>query len=143
MNKARKYLQRKLNKEIRLINKNIAEDPVWKGRFIFRQTNAKFLSYEDGSGGILTVTIRGVDKKTGYYKDRILHCITPYPAELFYFINTFIAEDSGVWSERPRITCENSADYTKVRVNEEIWQKPKNWYLSWEGMNGSEIVSES
>lgn len=143
MNKARKYLQRKLNKEIRLINKNIAEDPLWKGRFIFRQTDAKFIRYGDGSGGILTVTIRGVDKKTGYYKDRILHCITPYPAELFYFINTFIAEDSGVWSEEPRITQENSADYTKIKVDEEVWRKPKNWYLSWEGMNGSEIVSKS
>ena len=69
MRKLQKAYQRKLNQQIRAINKNIANDILWMGRFEFRQKEASFEEFSDGSGGILIVTLRGYDKVTGYYKD--------------------------------------------------------------------------
>ena len=72
-NKRRKAYQCKLNKEIKMVNKGIESDSLWKGRFKFFQRESNYENFEDNSGGILYATIRGYDKKTGYYKDfRIL-----------------------------------------------------------------------
>ena len=69
MRKLRKAYQRKLNQKIRAMNKNIANDMLWMGRFEFRQKEASFEEFSDGYDGILVVILRGYDKVTGYYKD--------------------------------------------------------------------------
>ena len=38
--KMRKAYQREFNKRIRALNKNIANDNLWRGRFIFLQRDA-------------------------------------------------------------------------------------------------------
>ena len=58
MRKLRKAYQRKLNQKIRAMNKNIANDMLWMGRFEFRQKEASFEEFSDGSGGILIVILR-------------------------------------------------------------------------------------
>ena len=65
--KMRKKAQRKINKLVRNMNKNIHDDNLWRGRFIFRQTDAYWEKFEDGSGGILRVWIEGRDLKSGLY----------------------------------------------------------------------------
>ena len=67
--KMRKVYQREFNKRIRALNKNIANDELWRGRFVFLQRDARWWRFSDGSGGELIVFVRGYDKKTGYYKD--------------------------------------------------------------------------
>ena len=58
-----KKYQSKLNKKIKILNKDIAEDNLWRGRFIFRQIEAGWEKFDDKSG-ILRVIIRAYDKKT-------------------------------------------------------------------------------
>ena len=96
-NKLRKQYQRKFNKLVRKVNLNLANDSLWKGRFIFRQTDASFEEFEDHSGGILYVRIRGYDKSTSFYKDFLLD-YAPYLLDyhLWRIVNDFIVEDTGV-----------------------------------------------
>ena len=108
----RKY-QRKFNKLMRELNKSIANDNLWQGRFAFKQINANFTKFKDNSGGILFVQVRGYDKETGYYKDGYVEyapysCLAAY--HLWRFANDFIVNDSGVWKEKPMVL----KDYTKV-----------------------------
>ena len=67
--KMRKRYQRALNRDIKALNKNIAQDNLWRGRFYFFQKMMWWEEFEDGSGGILHAFIRGYDKATGYYRD--------------------------------------------------------------------------
>lgn len=64
MNKLRRTYQRKLNKLIKEVNKNIANDNLWRGRFEIRQKDAWFEKFEDGSGGILFTVLRLYDKNS-------------------------------------------------------------------------------
>ena len=75
--KLRKKYQRELNKKIRALNKNIENDNLWRGRFVFYQKDAHWYVFEDGSGGELIAFIRAYDKKTGYYHDYRLE-FTPW-----------------------------------------------------------------
>ena len=65
----RKTHQRKLNKVIKALNKNIENDDLWMGRFFIRQYSAEFYKYEDGSGGELYVYLRFYDKKDKKYME--------------------------------------------------------------------------
>lgn len=50
----RKKHQRRMNKYVRAMNKNIANDDLWRGRFITRQVGSPtFYVYEDKSGAEL------------------------------------------------------------------------------------------
>ena len=97
-NKQRKRQQRKINKAVRELNKNIKEDNLWRGRFKFAQTDAVWYAYEDGSGGELSVWIEARDLKTGLYYGFI---IDNYNARwlLWTKANKFIADYSGVWKD--------------------------------------------
>ena len=130
----RRTYQRKFNKLVRALNRNIANDDLWLGRFIFFQTNADFARFEDGSGGILYINLRGFDKKTGFYKDfrfeyaPWLHSVG---FKIWEIANNFIAEDSGVWYEEPRICRANAVDYRdKVVDVDRVGKLPRNYYLT-------------
>ena len=132
-NKLRKQYQRKFNKVVRKVNSGLANDSLWKGRFVFRQTDASFEEFEDHSGGILYVRIRGYDKSTGFYKDFLLD-YAPYLPDyhLWKIANDFIVEDTGVWSEDPRPSEKTMKDFTPIKAPEEVWHKPYNYHQSYE-----------
>lgn len=96
--KQRKKAQRKINKNLRRLNNAIFADNLWRGRFIFKQTNAYWSRFDDGSGGILTAVVEARDLKTGLYWEFI---IDNYDMgwRLFEKANTFIAEYSEVWND--------------------------------------------
>lgn len=63
----RKKHQRRINKYVRLINKNVYNDDLWRGRFVMRQVGTpRFYVYEDRSGADLeNVQLVVIDLKTG------------------------------------------------------------------------------
>ena len=132
-NKLRKQYQRKFNKLIKKVNNNLAADSLWKGRFVFRQIGASFERFNDNSGGILYVRIRGYDKLTGFYKDFCLD-YAPYLLEyhIWKIVNNFIVDDTCVWDESPRPTEATMKDFTLTKVPEAVWKKPHNYHLTYE-----------
>lgn len=132
----RKKYQRAFNKKIRAINKNVANDNLWRGRFEMRQKDAHFTKFSDGSGGILTVFVRAYDKHTKYYKDYVID-FAPYLSfndwHVWDAMNGFITQDAKVWEQRPNPTEAGfKKDYTKVHIPDEIMEKPYNFYLNYE-----------
>lgn len=68
----RKKHQRRMNKYVRELNKNIANDDLWRGRFVICQKdNPGFYIYEDKSGAIMPhVHLVITDLKTGERYDK-------------------------------------------------------------------------
>lgn len=68
----RKKHQRRMNKYVRLINQNIANDDLWRGRFVIRQKgNPGFYIYPDKSGAEMPhVHLVITDLKTGERYDK-------------------------------------------------------------------------
>lgn len=120
MRKLRKKYQRKLNKLIKLMNENIKNDSLWRGRFYARQIQYFWYPFEDNSSGVLTAIIRFYDKKTGKTQD--------IPIEYFghgYFVpdhvwramNDFIVDYCNVWQTEDRDSLYNdTTDYSKIEV---------------------------
>ena len=101
-NKELKKIQRKANREIRKINKNLLEDTLWKGRFYIKQTNRIDRSYSDHSGYFILFTFEIKDLKTNlsketYYYMNSEYLSTRFSWTLFEEINNFIVMDCGVW----------------------------------------------
>lgn len=140
-NKMRQRYQRLFNHKIHSLNHSIAEDPLWKGRFVFRQKNAIWWQFEDNSGGELSVFIRAYDKKTGYYHDYRLD-YAPWNICFNWNLtmkvaNKFIVEDLDVWKEDPRPNRKTAEDYTRIKVNHtDLMSKPWNFYTSYKEKKG-------
>ena len=67
----RKKHQRRINRYVRMMNENLRNDPLWKGRFVVSQVGPTyFKQYEDGSGAELYVTLQIFDKNTGDYTQK-------------------------------------------------------------------------
>ena len=135
-NKMRKAYQREFNKRIRTLNKNIANDNLWRGRFIFLQRNAYWWKFSDNSGGELIVFIRGYDKKTGYYKDYLLD-FAPWLTTVNWHLsmdiaNNFITEAVEVWSENPEPSIGTAEDWTSAKLNvEKLMAKDWNFHVAY------------
>lgn len=120
MRKLRKKYQRKLNKLIKNMNKSIEKDELWRGRFVGRQAQYRWYTYEDNSGGCLSATIRLFDKKTGKTQDVIIEYFgigyfVPY--DIWRAMNEFIVEYCDVWRTESREELYNDkTDYRKVMV---------------------------
>ena len=119
----RKAHQRALNREMRRINNNIANDNLWRGRFVVRQIGGQWKSYDRLPAQNLPteyyywVQLVLIDKKTGKFKilcDDSNHWC--WGAHLFWKMNTFIINDCKVWEEEGR---------------EELYDKDKNDYRDW------------
>ena len=112
--KMRKKAQHVINKNIRLLNKGIESDDLWRGRFIMRQIDARWSPFDDGSGGRLFTTIMMVDKRTGQTK-RVWLDNYDSPWNYFSAINDFIVKDCAVWEKEGRdFLYSDKTDYTKV-----------------------------
>lgn len=126
-NKLYKQIQKEFTRTIlRPMNKNISEDPLWKGRYVIRQTGADLWSYPDGPGGQLWVHVRLIDKKTGKYEDFWDNFLPNYNGSGWRYwkeMNDFII-NSGVWDENPRPTYDNTPDYRNVLVDEKVLHAP-------------------
>jgi hypothetical protein len=119
LRKKRKKMQRKLNKEIRNMNKSLKQDSLWRGRFFVFQRYADFIKYSDNSGCFLFATLRFCDKLTGNYWDTVY----TYESDCFdlcslpYLMNKFIVELCDVWHEEPSPIVDK-VDYTKITFKE-------------------------
>jgi hypothetical protein len=116
-------LKSKINKAIRVINKNIAEDNLWKGRFVVLNRAMWMHEYEDKSGVYAVIRIAAFDKKTGKYEELMMdeYDVLGYwgngSFKLWNFINDFIVDKVKVWSENPSPRDKDFVvDYTKVPV---------------------------
>lgn len=127
MNKMRKEYQRQFTKLIRRTNKAIREDDLWLGRVEVRQIGVRWEEFEDGSGGILHVVLRCIDKKTRQYKDYCLE-YAPWMRTINWKIsmdvlNKFFVEDLDVWrTGNPRDEVFN---WTKISVDPKALEKTK------------------
>ena len=137
MRKLRKAYQRKLNQQIRAMNKNIANDILWMGRFEFRQKEASFEEFSDGSGGILIIILRGYDKITGYYKDfrfEFAPWLHSCEWKLWEIANNFIVNDTKVWESEPHPNLYNGfvTDCTHIHIPNKVMKEPYNFYLTYD-----------
>lgn len=125
MNMRKKY-QRKFNKLIRLVNKTIEDDSLWRGRFVVYQTDASFHKFKDNSGGILYLNLRFIDKLTNFYWD-CLFDYAPYifsKNHIFGLMNKFIVEYNHTWDENPALkpSCRG------IPVSFDWHKKEKNYF---------------
>ena len=99
----RKKHQRKINKQVRLVNKLIEEDSLWRGRFVIRQKAYYFGHYEDKSGWYMYNTLEFRDKKTRItkeYTESAFHWL--FGATMALVMNDFIVTRCKVWeNEKP------------------------------------------
>ena len=100
--KDRKRHQRAMNDIMRQINRNVENDPLWKGRFYVRQIASQWSEYEDKSGAELWVVLRFYDKKTCITKEvaeTVNHWRYFNGSHMWWAMNNFIVEDVKVWDE--------------------------------------------
>lgn len=99
----RKKHQRAINKQMRLVNKLIEEDSLWRGRFVIRQREYYFGQYRDKSGWYMYNTLEFRDKKTGFTKticESAHHWL--FGSVMAWDMNNFIVQDCKVWeNENP------------------------------------------
>lgn len=126
----RKKHQRRMNKYVREINKNIANDDLWRGRFVIRQKdNPGFYIYDDKSGAVMPhVHLIITDLKTGERYDKWdsdngwCHF---NGAHIWEFANKAITEIFGVWyvQDDPRSHRDDpNYDFRNPKVRE-AWRK--------------------
>ena len=99
MNLRKKY-QRRINRIVRDMNKNIQNDWIWDGRFYIHQEEAEFHSYDDHSGGEVVVLLSCLDRKTNKIEYKVF---SNYDIgyNLYHWVNDCIVEKFDVWNEIP------------------------------------------
>lgn len=126
-NSNRKVHQRRMNKLMRLMNKNIEKDELWEGRFICRQAGTQWYSYEDHSGYELWVVLRFIDRLTGQtweQAETVNHWSFINGHHLWEKMNTFIVEECDVWQQN---TKPGSKEYAAMIDN----FRDKNGNINW------------
>lgn len=97
----RKHHQRRLNRAMRELNKNIEQDSLWRGRFYVRQIESHFYRYEDLSGWELVVKLCFYDKESS--TTRIVTGAANsllFGSTLWWHMNDFIMYDVDYWGAR-------------------------------------------
>lgn len=123
----RKNYQRKFNKLIHSVNKNIEKDSLWLGRFVVYQTNATFQKFDDNSGGVLYTELRFIDKYTHYYWDTTFAYAPYYPFNeyhIFKLMNKFIVVYDDVWFDIPKKPID-----LRGRYSFDWHRAEKNYYI--------------
>lgn len=67
---SKKNLKRKVISRIKKMNKNLHDDPLWKGRFVVRCDDIFHGTYEDGSGNYATVYLTIWDKEKSWISSK-------------------------------------------------------------------------
>lgn len=119
----RKKQQRKMNRYVRAINKNLEMDDLWRGRFYVRQVGSSvFYIYEDKSGASLErihliVTDRVTGKTTDGYDSMNGWCHFD-GSHLWRFVNDAIVKEFDVWHNEPDpYEIKNNPKYDYRRKN--------------------------
>jgi hypothetical protein len=115
-----KKKQHKINKILQEMNKNIANDNLWRGRFVVHQVDRFTGVWEDNSGTWIDVVVIFIDKKTGlvvqayldYHNDRF------FASDVWWRMNQFITEDVKVWDEGRKAVYEDTFDWNKVVITD-------------------------
>lgn len=111
-----KKVMRKINKDIRFLNKQIETDDLWRGRFYAHPIRFDYERYDDRSGVAFLYYIVFIDKKTNknaLYKIRI-GTPTKFYNHLGWAMNGFIMDYIQAWTENPS-PYDDIKDYTKVK----------------------------
>lgn len=112
----KKKIQRKVNKIVRNINKNVEADELWKGRFYIDQVRRSMKPFTDMSGIDDYFLFEFHDRKTGvsklsdkwYSSDELKLFGT-----LFLELNEFVVKYCKVWEEDPKPSQETSIDFRR------------------------------
>lgn len=101
--KIKKYI-RSANRVAKTINASIAEDELWRGRFVMRQKKFQFYQYDDKSGLHVTFWYEFEDLKTGQKKIYLFNNLEmdfngPFLSHIWWAMNSFIVEYCDVWRE--------------------------------------------
>lgn len=115
----RKVSQRKLNAEIRKLNKNIEKDLLWHGRFIVRQDSAQWFTYPREKDYWLWVVLKFIDKKTNkihMIADTANHFLFINGSHIWHEMNHFIIDICDVWAEGHENLWNDNTDYTKIKI---------------------------
>lgn len=128
--KNKKKQQRILNWWVKKANKSVQMDSLWRGRFFIRQFGTtEFEMFEDGSGGVLYVTLRIFDKKTMKYLETygsVAELCHSRCFRLSWILNSAIVEKFDVWNHN-----RDSEDY------------PYNDYVDYNSISNDYIVKNS
>ena len=108
-----KKIQRRVNKVIRELNKNIYNDDLWKGRFYARQIDRRLYIFDDKSWLYGDFYIVFTDKETGrqYYHWFRKEDFLGSAHRVWEAMNDFIAVYCRVWEADPRPTRATTIDY--------------------------------
>jgi hypothetical protein len=118
-----KRKQHKINKVIKNMNKNIANDSLWRGRFAAHQINRITGTYDDQSGTFIFVTVLFFDKKTNRSYLRFFDYCSGnfFDYDIWKAMNDFIVEYINVWETEDRESIYNdTTDYNKIKID---WDK--------------------
>lgn len=110
-----KKAQKRMTRWVRKYNLALENDPLWKGRFYIRQKAVYPHTFDDGSGGIMTVIFELVDRKTHQVKPVQVSNYDYYLLALL--MNSFIIDNCKVWEETPRPSIDTSEDYRGLPYN--------------------------
>lgn len=112
----RKKLQRYANHSIKALNKAIAKDTLWKGRFIARQTNARYEAEDNSLAIWITLYDKKSGKSIGFWNDMGNYSIDRpfFDSYLFLEMKRFVIEDCNAWVDDLK---NDETDYTKVKIN--------------------------
>ncbi len=124
-----KKTMRKVNKVIRKLNKNIANDSLWKGRFVVRIIDRQRKRFEDNSGYWYRFTLQFIDKETGYYSLAWLNDLAftfGGGAKIWWIMNDFIIKDINVW-KKPQ--GKNNSSYIDKPIPKNLTPVERQNYL--------------
>lgn len=101
--KIKKYI-RSANRVAKTINASIAEDELWRGRFVMRQKKFQYFQYDDKSGLHVTFWYEFEDLKTGQKKIYLFNNLEmdfnePFKSHVWWTMNSFIVDYCDVWRE--------------------------------------------
>ena len=109
---------KKVTREIRILNKEIENDPLWKGRFYAEPIRVDYERFDDKSGVLCKYFIVFVDKETKkqalYTNETTGTMINIFSGKMGWAMNDFIVDYINVW-ENEHPTRESAKDYTKVK----------------------------
>ncbi len=114
-NRQRKLEQRKVNRAIHRLNRNLLNDELWRGRFECHQRDADWQPFTDGSGGVLECLIEYRDKKTGFCWLKWSQDLAIYLFNEHYLkMNEFIVHKSGVYYDIESVKNDKT-DWSRVK----------------------------
>lgn len=97
-NKEVRKLRRGICKNFRMMNNNLRDDFLWRGRFEIRMKDFQYKKYPDNSGYQVWVYAQFIDHKTGQTKESWGDYFDWTSGwSMFVEMNNFIIEDCHVW----------------------------------------------